>query len=146
MRHPMAIGFEIHPIINFKIYFYKIKIKTVKYFKLSFLAGCLLMCTAVSAQKKQIRIACVGKSITYGAGVKDREKNSYPAQLQSLLGDGYNVTNFGVSARTLLRKGNYPYWNEEAFHNALNSRPDVVFILLGTNDSKGMNRPFYNEF
>jgi len=131
--------------IKYKIYL-QLKIKTLKYVKISFLAGCLLMCTAISAQKKQINIACVGNSITYGARVKDREKNSYPAQLQALLGDGYSVTNFGVSARTLLRKGNYPYWKEEAFHNALNSKPDVVFILLGTNDSKGMNRPFYNEF
>ncbi|MEO8962643.1 MAG: GDSL-type esterase/lipase family protein, partial [Ginsengibacter sp.] len=118
----------------------------MNYIKISFLAAYLLMCTAISAQKKQINIACVGNSITYGATVKDREKNSYPAQLQAMLGDGYSVTNFGVSARTLLRNGNYPYWTEEAFHNALNSKPDVVFILLGTNDSKGMNRPFYNEF
>ena len=118
----------------------------MKYIKTGFLVIFLLTCTVIFAQKNQIRIACVGNSITYGAGVHDREKNSYPAQLQSLLGSDYEVMNFGVSARTLLRKGNYPYWKEDAFRNALNSAPNIVTILLGTNDSKAINRPFYDEF
>src|SRR5690242_3130681 len=33
-----------------------------------------------------IRVACVGDSITYGYGIKDREYESYPAQLAELLG------------------------------------------------------------
>ena len=110
-----------------------------------FIAG-LFLYAGIAAQKKQIRVSCVGNSITYGSGVQDREKNSYPAQLQSMLGNDYKVMNFGVSARTLLRKGNFPYWNEDAFHQAVQSSPDVVFIMLGTNDSKAINRPFYNEF
>lgn len=92
------------------------------------------------------RVACVGNSITFGYGIHPREKSSYPAQLQSMLGDGYDVRNFGVSGRTLLRHGNHPYWKEKAFHEAIAFQPDVVFIMLGTNDSKAVNRPFFNEF
>lgn len=36
--------------------------------------------------KRIIKVACVGNSITYGAGISNREKNSYPAQLQYYLG------------------------------------------------------------
>jgi len=100
--------------------------------------------TSVSAQK--IKIACIGNSITYGAGVANREKNAYPAQLQAMLGSNYQVMNFGVSGTTLLKKGNIPYWNTLEYKKALESKPDVVFIKLGTNDSKLINRPFYAEF
>ena len=62
-----------------------------------------------------VRVACVGDSITYGSGIPDREHNSYPAQLQKLLGDGYEVRNFGVSGATLLKNGDKPYWKEKAF-------------------------------
>jgi len=81
-----------------------------------------------------IRIACVGDSITYGAGIKGRVTKSYPAQLQELLGATYNVGNFGVSGRTLLKKGDKPYWENKAYKNALDFKPDIVIIKLGTND------------
>jgi lysophospholipase L1-like esterase/pimeloyl-ACP methyl ester carboxylesterase len=97
-------------------------------------------------QKKVISVACVGNSITYGSGIVPRNKNSYPAQLQAMLGSSYKVMNFGVSGRTLLRKGNHPYWIEKAYHEALASDPDIVTIMLGTNDSKAVNRPFYSDF
>lgn len=104
-----------------------------------------VLSTTLQAQSK-IKIACVGNSITYGAGVANREKNSYPKQLQNMLGDRYELMNFGVSGTTLLKKGNSPYWNTDAYKKALQSQPDIVFIKLGTNDSKGFNRPFYGEF
>src|SRR5258708_5266746 len=55
------------------------------------------------------KLACVGDSITYGAGIKDRAHDSYPAQLAHMLGDEYKVRNFGVSGATLLKKGDRPY-------------------------------------
>ena len=91
-------------------------------------------------EKKPIKIACVGNSITYGSGVFNREKNAYPVQLQNLLGDKYQVENFGVSGNTLLTKGDHPYWNSEKYQEALTFAPDVVYIKLGTNDSKLQNR------
>jgi lysophospholipase L1-like esterase len=90
-----------------------------------------------------IRVACVGDSITQGSGTKG---NPYPKQLQELLGDSWNVGNFGVSGRTLLRKGDHPYWNEKAYQNALAFKPDVVIIKLGTNDTKPQNFAHEKEF
>ena len=97
---------------------------------------------AVHAQD-HIRIACVGDSITYGSGVQGRESNSYPAVLQHLLGETFEVKNFGVSGATLLKKGDKPYWKEKAFKNATDFKPHIVVIKLGTNDSKPQNRTNY---
>ena len=69
----------------------------------------LLCCNLSFAQQKVIKVACVGNSITQGVGVKDQKKDSYPAVLGRLLGDGYEVHNFGFSGRTLLNKGDRPY-------------------------------------
>lgn len=93
----------------------------------------------IYAQSK-FRIACVGNSITYGSGLKDRSAESYPARLQALLGSTYEVLNFGVSGATMLKKGNKPYWNTPEYQQVMNSAPDLVFIKLGTNDSKQINR------
>ena len=54
----------------------------------------------VAAQEK-IRVACVGDSITFGSGIRDRQTNSYPAQLGRLLGEKWEARNFGVSGATL---------------------------------------------
>ena len=43
----------------------------------------------VSAQNKVIKIACVGNSITYGAGIKNQLRDAYPFVLGRMLGDGY---------------------------------------------------------
>jgi lysophospholipase L1-like esterase len=85
------------------------------------------------------RVACVGDSITYGAGITDRDHQSYPAQLQQVLGDHYEVRNFGNSGATLLKKGNKPYVQQKEYPQALAFKPDVVVIKLGTNDSKPEN-------
>lgn len=98
----------------------------------------------ISQQK--IRIACIGNSITYGATIEKREVSSYPAQLASMLGKDYEVGNFGKSGTTLLRKGNMPYWNSSEYKQALEFKPDWVFIKLGTNDSKPVNRIFLNDY
>jgi lysophospholipase L1-like esterase len=97
-----------------------------------------------AAYKEPIRVACVGDSITQGAGA-ERGK-SYPSQLQALLGDKWKVGNFGVSGRTLLRKGDHPYWNEKAFQDAQAFKPNVVVIMLGTNDTKPQNWAHKDEF
>ncbi|MFC4992680.1 GDSL-type esterase/lipase family protein [Rubritalea tangerina] len=94
----------------------------------------------------QTKIACVGDSITFGAGVAAREKLNYPAQLGYLLGDDYEVRNFGVSARTMLNKGDRPYTKEKAYQNSLSFEPNIVIIKLGTNDSKPHNWKFKAEF
>jgi len=95
------------------------------------------LCFTAEAQTPK-RIACIGDSITYGHGIRDR-KMTYPAQLERLMGEGCTVGNFGVSARTLLKKGDHPIWREKKFQQALAFRPDAVLIKLGTNDTKPHN-------
>ena len=103
---------------------------------LSFLFAAMLL-SALSFAQSPIKIAFVGNSITQGPG-RDNP-NSYPLQVGAMLGDAYEVKNFGVSGRTLLKKGDYPYWNEPQFQEVKDFAPDVVVIKLGTNDSKPQN-------
>jgi lysophospholipase L1-like esterase len=86
-----------------------------------------------------IRVACVGDSITAGAGIPEPEKNSYPAQLGEMLKAKFLVRNFGRSGATLLKSGDLPYWTTDEFKGALGFDPDVVIIALGTNDTKPQN-------
>lgn len=86
-----------------------------------------------------IRVACVGDSITFGSGVEDREQNSYPAVLDRLLGEKYEVRNFGVSGATLQKRGDKPYWTLDAFKDVSEFNPQIVVVKLGTNDSKPQN-------
>ena len=98
-------------------------------------------------QRKPIKVACVGNSITYGYGIENREQNSYPSVLQRLLGKGYKVENFGHSGATLLSKGHHPYIQQEEYQKALAFAADIVVIHLGINDTDPRNWPNYrNDF
>lgn len=94
--------------------------------------------------QEAIRVACVGNSITQGPG-RDNI-NSYPLMMQKLLGDGYEVKNFGVSGSTLLQKGDLPYREQVQYQEALDFKPDILVIKLGTNDSKPQNWAYKEEF
>lgn len=109
--------------------------------------GLLLLFSVTSfAQDKKIKVACIGNSITFGAGIKDPNNHSYPVVLGKLLGDGYEVRNFGFSGRTLMNKGDRPYMKEQMYQDALNYHPDIVVIKLGTNDSKSQNWVHQKDF
>ncbi len=95
----------------------------------------------------KIKVSCVGNSITYGMRLDDRERESYPTQLQALLGDRYEVGNFGKSGATLLRHGHRPYFDQEEFRQAMDFAGDIVVIHLGVNDTDPRNWPhFQDEF
>eukprot|EP01052_Picozoa_sp_SAG31_P019743 SAG31_NODE_1453_length_8285_cov_11.761544_4_plen_283_part_00 len=106
-----------------------------------------------------ISVHTVGDSITVADG-----DNCYPNQLQALLGTGYNVTNQGVSGHTMLNSGlcaatpagswrrpclgiadakpcsgNCSYWATPQYQAVLDANPDIITIMLGTNDAKGCN-------
>lgn len=98
------------------------------------------------AAQKTIKVACVGNSITYGAGIADQVKDSYPAVLGQMLGSAYQVRNYGYSGRTLLNKGDRPYMNEPQYRQALAFAPDIVIIKLGTNDTKPFNWQYEADF
>ena len=101
---------------------------------------------AVENYKAPIRLACVGDSITVGVGTSDHASQSYPSQLKRMLDEHWQVSNFGVSGATLLNSGDKPYQKQAAFQNALKLSPDVVVIMLGTNDSKPQNWKFKDQF
>ncbi|GHU79340.1 hypothetical protein FACS1894145_3270 [Bacteroidia bacterium] len=105
----------------------------------------LFLGISLASYADPVKVVCIGASITEGARIADPKENSFPGQLQSLLGVNYTVENYGVGGTTLLKKGNSPYWKTDAYQKALKSNPDIVFIDLGGNDAKAVNRPFYHE-
>ncbi|MDX1680518.1 MAG: GDSL-type esterase/lipase family protein [Akkermansiaceae bacterium] len=118
----------------------------IHFLALSFLTGSLLHAdpqAPIDASKydKPIKVACVGASITQGP-----RKGNYPEQLQAMLGDQWEVGNFGHSGFTLLKKGDRSYWKSPRYQKALEFEPDVVIINLGTNDAKPQNWQHKEEF
>lgn len=106
----------------------------------------ILFLVFVPLSGQAVKVACVGNSITYGFGLDNREQQSYPAVLQSLLGNSYTVGNFGTNGCTMLRNGNKPYWTDPNFKAATDFNPDIVIIMLGTNDAKPFNWVFKDQF
>jgi acyl-CoA thioesterase-1 len=92
------------------------------------------------------KIACVGDSITYGYGLATPSQQSYPAVLQGLVGASHTVQNFGSSGCTMLKKGDKPYWNDPAYGASDAFKPDIVVIMLGTNDAKPQNWTYKADF
>src|SRR5262245_14690647 len=90
----------------------------------------------------RIRLACIGDSITEGAGLSV----PYPARFARLLGAEYDARNFGVSGCTLLKRGDLPYWNQSAFGASLVFQPNIVVIMLGSNDAKPQNWRYATNF
>ncbi len=115
-----------------------------------FAAGCAKLDSGrpvcAACYPETIRVACVGDSITYGSGIEFRSRDSYPAQLGRMLGEEWQVRNFGVSGATMLKNGDKPYWQQQALGDALAYNPNVVIIKLGANDTKPQNWKFEDEF
>ena len=89
-----------------------------------------------------LRIACVGNSITAGARVTDPSKYGYPAILSDLLqSGGYQkclVRNFGIGGATVLKFGTPNIWRVLDSLNLF--VPDIVIIEVGTNETVGEPR------
>ena len=92
-----------------------------------------------TAKENQLKVACVGDSITFGCMVRNWRKNNYPTVLGNLLGDNYCINNFGYTNRTAIKTADYPYTNEKLYQQSLDFKPDIVVIMLGSNDSKENN-------
>jgi lysophospholipase L1-like esterase len=103
--------------------------------------GLLALAVAGAARAEGAHVTCVGDSITYGSGTANPATDSYPAQLQGLLGAGYAVQNDGHSGATMLVTGDLPYTTTAEYTASTSwaaAGGDVV-IMLGTNDSKPVN-------
>lgn len=97
------------------------------------------MTNTTEAKEGQIRIAFVGDSTTYGHGITGWPKNTYPAILQNLLGEGYHVNNYGVSSHAVQDTSDRPYRNLEHYQESLAYDADFVVFMMGSNDSKPEN-------
>ena len=82
----------------------------------------------LTSNAKATRVACIGDSIT--------ELTKYPNDLQKMLDANYIVGNFGVNASTVVFNSSRPYYFENAFKKARDFLPDIVVIMLGTNDAR----------
>lgn len=108
-------------------------------------ALCLLLTAVCALGQTKTKVACVGNSVTYGMNLPDRENECYPHQLQLLLGDAYDVRNFGHNGATLLRHGHNPYVKLPEYADAVAFAADIVVIHLGLNDTDPRNWPNYGD-
>lgn len=105
----------------------------------------LLLAALLLPAREPVRVACIGNSITFGYLLNDPATESYPSQLQEMLGEGYEVGNFGRSGATLLRHGHRPYVEQPEWRGALDFRPDIAVIHLGVNDTDPRNWVHYGD-
>lgn len=106
---------------------------------LVFIAGLMLNA------ERRVRVACVGNSVTAGYLLPEPKSQSYPSVLQRLLGEGYEVGNFGHSGATLLEKGHRPYVKTEEYQRAKEFDADIIIIHLGLNDTDPRNWANYSS-
>jgi hypothetical protein len=85
-----------------------------------------------------IRVACVGDSLT--------QSTSYPIELLVHLGSKYSCRNFGAGSTTVSLDSETPYMNTSVFENALEFQPDIVVIMLGTNDAQPSLHQYNTSF
>jgi acyl-CoA thioesterase I len=80
-----------------------------------------------------VRVACVGDSLTRGT--------EYTLFLWDHLGStNYLLSDFGVGGTTVSNASEKPYMNQTAYTLAQNFQPNIVIIMLGTNDAcEGVN-------
>ncbi|MBR5455335.1 MAG: sialate O-acetylesterase [Bacteroidaceae bacterium] len=111
----------------------------------------LLVLPLIAMGQEKIKVACIGNSVTYGMTHKNPAATSYPTRLQEMLGESYEVRNFGHSGATLLSKGHNPYIKLPEYKAALEFAPDIAVIHLGLNDTDPRNWPnhrdeFYSDY
>ncbi|MGD9200531.1 MAG: GDSL-type esterase/lipase family protein [Chitinispirillia bacterium] len=116
------------------------KINKTSIFRLTFLLFVIIMSSTITAKTV---LVCVGNSIT--ERIPDSGGN-YVTQLTQILGYEYEVINFGVSGRTMSKKGDFPYWKEEYFKEIFSMKPDIITIMLGTNDARICNWKVCKEY
>jgi acyl-CoA thioesterase-1 len=105
----------------------------------------VILATGQVTLGQKIRVTCIGDSITFGLRCGH---GPYTTFLAEMLGPNYEVINAAMPGMTMLKKGECryegqttgcSYWDTAAWQVALNSDPDIVTIMLGTNDAKDYN-------
>ena len=84
-------------------------------------------------------IACIGDSITFGSGVVwTRKRDAWPYVLDRLLGEEYQVVNYGISGATMQKVSDKPY-RPDFFQAVETMETKAIILMLGTNDTKPYN-------
>jgi acyl-CoA thioesterase I len=93
----------------------------------------LIQTSSTNNPTAPVRVACVGDSLTRGT--------EYTLFLWAQLGaPKYLLSDFGVGGTTVSMASEKPYMNQSAYTLAQNFQPDIVIIMLGTNDAcEGVN-------
>ena len=90
--------------------------------------------------KSEYHIACVGDSLTAGHYWANQ---SYPTYLSSKVTSNYKASNFGINGVSITGYGGnsnwdspeYRYIKQDVYTSSLEFRPDIIAIMLGTNDA-----------
>jgi lysophospholipase L1-like esterase len=89
-------------------------------------------------------LVCVGNSNTRRS---PKGGENFVTLLAEMLGREYDVKNFGVDGATMVRsKRHYMKFGEENFKQLFVIKPDIITVMLGTNDAKPGNWKKYSEF
>ncbi|MEI7730475.1 MAG: GDSL-type esterase/lipase family protein [Verrucomicrobiota bacterium] len=104
----------------------------------------LLLTIATFAHAAPTRVACLGDSITHGVGADAGW--SWPEQLDRMLDSNWDVRNYGHSGASVAKEEKHTIWSQKEYKDALAFHPDIVVILLGTNDRKPQNWEHKTEF
>lgn len=95
-----------------------------------------------SVPSTKTKVACIGDSLTRGYLLEDAQ--SYPAQLQQLLGAQYEVRNFGHTSSYVIDDGPIEYRNTEDYTAAIQYDADILIFMFGANDVGAYNfTPLY---
>jgi len=89
---------------------------------------------------EQIKVACVGDSITAGY-LASSKSTTYPSVLQKMLGSNYSVTNLGHGGTTVQAGADAPYWVTNHWSMLTSGRWEHIVVMFGTNDAKVNNWP-----
>ena len=120
------------------------RINTPKFSSIFSFVAIVLFClfSPLKGNAQNVRIACIGNSITAGARLTQPLIESYPAVLFSMLQQGqylnYEVKNFGIGGATILKFGTPNLW--PLLDSLQNFKPDIVIIKAGTNETVGKPR------
>ncbi|MDR3216004.1 MAG: GDSL-type esterase/lipase family protein [Clostridiaceae bacterium] len=103
-----------------------------------------------AAPYTRVRVAAVGDSLTYGHSWNGE---SYPVALAAALGGQYNVRNLGHNGASVTGFGGDSavgaYKTTAEYAQSLAFNPDIVLIMLGSNDSSAWSKAqakFESEF
>ena len=101
--------------------------------------GMTMLIQKSEPKEGQIKVACVGDSITFGHGISNWPKNNYPKLLSEKLGEEYHVQSFGISGRAVQKTSDQPYTDLKYYGQSLQYNADMIVFMMGTNDSKPEN-------